>query len=106
MKIDSLGCDTPGCNTIGINEYPNLNISDINVYPNPAYQYINVDIKQSNYKSVYFELFDCFGRKVKKQRLSKSTQKISLKGIKNGMYFYRVRNKSKVLAKGKLLVIK
>lgn len=106
VKTDSLGCDTPGCNTIGINEYPDLNISDIIVYPNPAYQYINIEIKKSCFKPVYFELFDCYGRRVKEQKITKPTQTISLEGINDGMYFYRVRSKSRVLAKDKLLVIR
>jgi len=106
VKTDSMGCDTPGCNTIGIHEYPDLNISDVNVYPNPAYQFINVDVKQSSFKSVFFELFDCYGRRVREVKLKKPSQTISLAGTNNGMYFYRVRRKGQVLAKGKLLVIR
>ena len=106
VKTDSLGCDTPGCNTIGIHKYPVLNVADVIVYPNPASQYIIIDIKQSNYKSVFFDLFDCFGRRVKEQKISKPFQTISLAGINDGMYFYRVRSKGNVLGKGKVLVIR
>ena len=61
VKTDSLGCDTPGCNTIGLDKYPDLNIADVIVYPNPASQYIIIDIKQSNYKSVFFDCLIALG---------------------------------------------
>jgi len=51
-------------------------------------------------------LFDCFGRRVKEQKISKPFQTISLAGINEGMYFYRVRSKGNVLGKGKVLVVR
>jgi len=106
VKTDSMGCDTPGCHLIGIPEYTGFDVANVNVYPNPASQYINISIKQSNYKSVFFDLFDCFGRRVKEQKISKPFQTISLAGINEGMYFYRVRSRRQVLGKGKVLVIR
>jgi len=106
VKTDSLGCDTPGCHLIGIPEYPKLITANVNVYPNPATTYLIIDTKHHAFKPNYFELFDCYGRRVKEVKLKKTSQTISLTGINDGMYFYRVRSRGQVLGKGKVLVVR
>ncbi len=88
----------------GIVEYKNREM--INVYPDPAYNYVNVEINIPFNRYLDFELYDCYGRKVKEVKLTKPSQTISLAGINDGMYFYRVRSGNKVLGKGKVLVVR
>ncbi len=107
VKTDSLGCDTPGCAIVGINDYEIAwEFKDINVYPNPTSDYINIEINVPFNRYLDFELFDCYGRKVKDVKLNRPTQTISLAGINDGMFFYRVRSRGQVLGKGKVLVVK
>lgn len=106
VKTDSMGCDTPGCHLIGITEYNGLDVANVNVYPNPVYDYINIEINIPFNRYLEFELFDCFGRKIKEVKLTNPSQTISLAGINDGMYFYRVKSSNKVLGKGKVLVVK
>jgi len=106
VKTDSLGCDTPGCIIVGVKESQLAwDIQELNIYPNPASEYINIEINQILYEPLLFELFDKFGRLVKKYKIMRPSDRISLARLSVGMYFYRVRSKSRILWKDKLLII-
>lgn len=95
-----------GCVTTGYEMQENGLDYKVFIYPNPAISYLVVDVNQADFDFAYFELFDCYGRKLKEVKLKRPTQTVSLDGVMDGMYLYRIRNKNLVVDKGKILVIK
>ncbi len=56
MKVDSFGCDTPGCQSVGILETQNISKGTFLIYPNPAIERINCrihSVKDIGLVSVY-----------------------------------------------------
>lgn len=87
IKVDSLGCDTPGCavapepcpidTTIGINEKELLSIG-LKVYPNPFTQQIAIkwNVTQSGgtaeTKSLNITIFDILGKQILQKQIPRS----------------------------------
>jgi len=107
VKVDSMGCDTPGCFTVGVKDPKEIwNTNLVSVYPNPAYNYLNIEINQPFNGSLHFELFDSYGRLVKQYKITNPLFRIFLEKFSDGMYFYRVKRRDKMIDKGKVLVVK
>lgn len=83
-----------------------LNNEKFEIFPNPAYDYINFEINFPLNEYLDFELFDCYGRRVKEVKLKRPAQTLSLLGINEGLYLYIIRNKNLIVGKGKILVVK
>ncbi|MDD2192825.1 MAG: T9SS type A sorting domain-containing protein [Bacteroidales bacterium] len=76
----------------------------IKVYPNPAKDYIYVDIEASNFKQSDIELFDMQGKLVKKAKLkSKLENRINVSNLNAGAYTYNVSVNGKTIS-GKIIV--
>jgi len=107
VKTDSMGCDTPGCWIVGLKE-PQIawDVEEVSVYPNPASDFISIELNFPFTESLDFELINCFGRKVKEVKLTKPSTTVSIAETKSGMYFYRVMSRDQVIGKGKVLVIR
>ena len=76
----------------------------IKVYPNPARDYINVDIEATNFKQSDIELFDMQGKLVKKAKLkSKQGNRINVSNLNAGAYTYNVSINGKTIS-GKIIV--
>ncbi|HHT02965.1 MAG TPA: T9SS type A sorting domain-containing protein [Bacteroidales bacterium] len=88
----------------GINDVELNNQSSVNVYPNPAKDYINVDIEASNFKQSDIELFDMQGKLVKKEKLkSKLGNRIGVSNLNAGAYTYNVSLNGKTIS-GKVII--
>ena len=76
--------------------------NDFVVYPNPAKTFFNVS---SSLLALYstLKLYDVTGKEVKKEELKTKNCRISLNGIKNGVYFIKVGNE---MVKEKLVISK
>ena len=101
VKMDSLGCDVPGCQNVGI---PQLPISDvrIKVYPNPARGEFTVE---GNYElPAVFELYDLTGRRVRGFIVSGSEFKVDVQGWKMGLYLYRLVDSGGGVSTGKVVI--
>ena len=68
-----------------INDIEFNNKSSVNVYPNPAKDFINIDIESTNFKQSDIELFDMQGKLVKKAKL-KSKQGNRIDVSNSGAY--------------------
>lgn len=76
----------------------------IKVYPNPAKDYIYVDIEVTNFKKGEIELFDIQGKLVKKALLcAKQGNRVDVSNLKAGAYTYNVSLNGKTLS-GKVIV--
>jgi len=74
-------------------------VRGIEVYPNPARSYFVVRIP-SSVKSQALKIFDVTGKVVKEVRIKKQETRISLDGIKNGVYFVKVTTPLSLRAEG------
>ncbi len=76
----------------------------IKVYPNPAKDYINVDIDATNFDKGEIELFDMQGKFVKRAKLNaKQGNRVDVSNLNAGAYSYNVFLNGKTIS-GKVIV--
>jgi uncharacterized repeat protein (TIGR01451 family) len=74
----------------------------VNVSPNPAADYIMFSVDSDIYD---LELYDLYGRIVRDIKDITSTDyKIPVKTISNGVYYYRIKDKSGIIGSGKVVI--
>ncbi len=114
MKITQDGSIIIAVGTILIKYHPNglsslTNIEtgereSIRVYPNPAKDYIEVDIEAERFSSSEIELFDMQGRMVKRAKLAgKKGNRIDVSSLPPGAYTYSVSLNEKAFS-GKIII--
>jgi hypothetical protein len=112
LKVDSMGCDTAGCATGVFVEEPFPYIRDrgeaFNLYPNPAMNYIIVELNKTNLNGVNLSLYDNGGKLVKQTVIPARTQDyvIGLKGLKPGIYIIKADMDGKDIGGKKFSIIK
>ena len=85
-------------NNLGISE---LNKTNFNLYPNPAHDFIYIDLVNSCNDNVSFKLYDLLGNKILETQLNKNN-KIDIAGLNTGIYIYQIIYNKKSI-NGKLL---
>jgi hypothetical protein len=87
-------------------EKPDIKDFTISFYPNPAKNYINIDLKQREGKYI-IEMYDMLGKSVlKKDLLNNQNNPIDLNGMQNGTYLIKIVNENNIIVKTKILLIK
>ncbi|CAD5291016.1 MULTISPECIES: T9SS type A sorting domain-containing protein [unclassified Imperialibacter] len=74
---------------------PTLELKNqIEVYPNPAVEFIVVEIKDSNLKKVEFEMHSIIGNtiRIEPEEVAKDTYKIPVKTFNSGYYFLIIKD--------------
>ncbi|MEQ8813036.1 MAG: T9SS type A sorting domain-containing protein [Imperialibacter sp.] len=74
---------------------PTLELKNqIEVYPNPAVEFIMVEIKDSNLKKVEFEMHSIIGNtiRIEPEEVAKDTYKIPVKTFNSGYYFLIIKD--------------
>jgi len=96
-------------NTIGkmdevVSVKPDINVKqNVNIFPNPASDYIIFKVNSDIYD---VELYDTYGRIIRNFKgISSAEYKISTSSISNGVYYYRVKDKTGVIGAGKLVIV-
>lgn len=105
LKVDSMGCDTPGCNT-GVNmfEWIAEEKGELRVWPNPAKKSFQVSgsMFQVEGKKV-IRIYNSQGLKVEEIKVPEGneTMMIDVTGLKKGMYFLKLKmnNRQSVASK-------
>ncbi|MBI3519639.1 MAG: T9SS type A sorting domain-containing protein [Bacteroidetes bacterium] len=94
----------PICGTTKINEQ-DLTNNNISIYPNPNTGEFNIDYTFTN-NGQELVLFDVLGKELKQFLLenNKGTKNIHVSDLSNGVYLYKIQNKTKVLFIGKLSI--
>ncbi len=110
LKLDSVGCDTPGCDTtVAIPEiaYKKMD-DDLYIYPNPARYKFQVTSSRFHVEPCIIEFYDIFGRKVKKIKVPNGQQQLSVdvRNWHNGLYVAVLKNNKKIIAKHKFMVLR
>ena len=69
----------------------------IEVYPNPAVEFLIVQISNSEMKNVEFEMYSLIGNKVviKPEQIGTDKYRISVKDFSSGYYFLLVKDEKK-----------
>ena len=94
LKLDSMGCDTAGCHTVGTVE---IETQDLFVYPNPTDGVFNVTSLDYINDGVAYSVYTATGKLVKKGKLTQTISKIDLSDQSSGVYLLRlISNKRQV----------
>ncbi|MBL4577455.1 MAG: T9SS type A sorting domain-containing protein, partial [Flavobacteriales bacterium] len=93
---------TIGGGTAVISNAGNLGV--VKLYPNPAKDYVVLDLKNWDGTSHTFTLLDLSGKKIKVINLNAGTSVIGTAGLSSGMYLYQLSSEMEVVDYGKLLV--
>jgi hypothetical protein len=107
IKLDSMGCDTPGC-ALGTGiEHPWNPVPDsrsLLIFPNPADQYINIRYPILDTRYSLF-IYDLFGRKQDEIIIPKGQQelRIDISAYPAGIYVAVVKDEKGTVARGKLV---
>lgn len=95
IKLDSNGCDTPGCDPTVIIPVERLgNTDEILIYPNPAHWQFTVVSALFLEKDCVFRIFDLYGRKAKEIQIPRGTEEVNIdvSGWQKGLYLVRVES--------------
>jgi hypothetical protein len=96
IKVDSMGCLSPGCNgTVGINTIQ-LGFPEFNIYPNPANDFIDIE---TDFKNCYFSVLDVTGKLILREKIVQNKTRIELSNYSNGLYFIQLQSNEKILSK-------
>jgi hypothetical protein len=72
--------------------------NDVNVYPNPAEEYLNIDLRSYEGKTVTLYLYNNLGKMVKKVTVEKASsvpQQVDIQEFNTGSYLVRIQSEGK-----------
>ena len=104
LKLDSLGCDTPGCDP-GV-WIPKRFIAkeQLSVYPNPASNYVIITLPEGeNYNLFVYNTHGIKQQEIKIPKYSEQVQ-VDVSAYSPGLYFGILRNKEKIIGNCKFVV--
>ena len=112
VKLDSLGCLVPGCNTVGVEEFESQLQSALRVGPNPANEQVHVAlVLPDGYQLdglVQAILVDAQGKEVFRQSVNNSATElrsdIDVRSLPAGLYYLHLRDEVKWLAGQKVIL--
>jgi len=74
------------------------------VFPNPATNYLNIEIPQVFLDIKELMIYDATGKRVMQKNISNYEQQLDISSWSKGIYFYTIRNEAGKLIRGKFLV--
>lgn len=112
LKLDSVGCLVPGCNSVGVEEYESQLQSALRVSPNPASEQVTVDLAlREDYRlegTVQLMLLDAQGKEVLRRTIGASVAQlranVDLSAYPSGLYYVHLRDDRKWLAGGTVVI--
>jgi len=69
-----------------------MNESDVNFYPNPASDFISININILDKPNCELRIYNNNGGLVKAERIEQNQQKINIKDLRNGMYLLVIKS--------------
>ena len=105
VKVDSMGCDTPGCATgTQVYEFPKTSIKQIRVWPNPASDLVHFQIPESTrFSKGTIVITNIHGRQVASIPINSDQVTWDASKVPNGIYFYRLATGNQLIT-GKILI--
>jgi len=112
LKLDEHGCLTPGCHTVGVQEYELALQNALVLAPNPASDRLSVSLPlPGGYKvsgATQVVLLDAQGKQVLQQAVPTGTSElrtqVEIAGLAPGIYYLHLRDELRWLAGGKVVV--
>ncbi|MDZ7743298.1 MAG: T9SS type A sorting domain-containing protein [Bacteroidota bacterium] len=94
IKLDSNGCDTPGCDPTVVIPIEVIDGDGLHVFPNPAGERFIVRYAFFMEEDCTITIFDLFGRKIKEIRVPKGDEKITInvENWQRGLYLVKVNS--------------
>ena len=104
IKLDSLGCDTPGCNTNGFNNIRKIE-NGISIYPSPAHSFVNVKFQKQLNCSAKLMIYNSIGQIVFEKEIDKTIkiERINIIDFKSGIYLIEVRHSNGIIENSKFI---
>lgn len=87
--------------TVGINENPEA--ASILIYPNPFSASASIQLPTITSQSI-MEVFDIYGREVRKQKIDSQKPKLLRGNLPAGLYFFKVSSGDEILGAGKFII--
>lgn len=109
VKTDSLGCDTPGCQNIGLEERIVLQQPRVQIYPNPAKDEVNLLLSHwhlKDYKVLTVQILNQLGQVINSCEIS-SVQlefKLDISTLPAGTYMVEVKGEGSIFGAERLVV--
>ncbi|MBL7964778.1 MAG: T9SS type A sorting domain-containing protein [Flavobacteriales bacterium] len=110
VKVDSLGCIVPGCNSVGISEQATNLLDAISIFPNPAHDGQQVTVQLTLPPSVahlplQLSVVGMDGRVIHQQRIAgNDAHQLALPAVSAGLYYIHLAADGKWLTGGKLMI--
>jgi hypothetical protein len=108
VKVDSLGCIVPGCNSVGITEQVTNLLGALTIFPNPAQGQATVQLTlppSVAHLPLELSLVGMDGRLLLRERIAGNGQnELALQGVSAGVYHVHIASEGKWLTGGKLVV--
>ncbi len=82
---------------------PISEIIDFKIYPNPANDYLNVELNNSK-QNISYTIFDAYGKVYKNEYYNQST--IDISNLNSGIYFIRFSNSNQNFTTKKFIVVR
>jgi hypothetical protein len=107
LKVDSLGCDTPGCSIgVGIEIPPSLvpRTPYLHIFPNPASEILHFKHQISDIR-YQISIYDLYGRKQDEIIIPPGQEqtRIDVSSYPSGVYIAVLKNSSGIVARGKFV---
>lgn len=77
---------------------------DFNIYPNPATDYLNIEIDEQSSQGLSYSIFDIYGKVYKTEKLS--TTSINITNLNTGIYFIRISSPNQHFTTKKFVVVR
>ncbi len=102
---DSTGCYCDSDSIIFGKNKININSYDISLYPNPFSNSIIIEFENNKKEKHTFTLYNATGQLVRKiDNITTGKIIIDRKNLKNGLYFFQLRNDNEIVGYGKLII--
>ena len=105
VKLDSMGCDTPGCETVSI-ERALMNLTQLGVYPNPASETISITIPNTlTFHTNRIIIYNTLASKVKEIEITKNSElvKLNIEDLSPGTYYIQLLSDGKYKGRGSFI---
>jgi len=79
-------------------------LSELQIYPNPASDYVNVDLTGLNGGEYEIVIYNSVGQSIKVVKTTDSLNRIDISELNEGLYFVVVKNEGNPISKSKLIV--
>ena len=93
-KCDDLLSKTSDSNDV-LNDVMDITADalDVKIYPNPAFDFINVDLGSAWVEGTFVEISDLFGQSILMESINeKETKKLNVSSLPAGIYILQVKN--------------